>query len=261
MVQVYGPPPADAWRPSVYPDRKPGQMIEEPIFKYYTDGKGAGSEKEDSFKDIARQAKDTAQFDKDAAYFPGVSSGNNGDAQPTSKYYTNGFAQRTPGQMIEAPVFQYYTDGKGAGSEKQDSFWDIAHQAKDSAQFDKDAASFPGVSSGNAGDAAPSTKYYTNGFAQVMGPPPADAWRPSVYPKRKAGQMIEEPVNKYWTNGNGAGSEKHDWVNDIAFQSADTAKFDKDAAYFPGIDSDSKKNGEPTGPSNYFGGPQAAGSL
>jgi hypothetical protein len=118
MVQVYGPPPADAWRPSVYPDRKPGQMIEEPIFKYYTDGKGAGSEKEDSFKDIARQAKDSAQFDKDAAYFPGVSSGNNGDAQPTTKYYTNGFAQRTPGQMIEAPVFQYYSDGKGAGSEK-----------------------------------------------------------------------------------------------------------------------------------------------
>jgi len=94
-----------------------------------------------------------------------------------------------------------------------------------------------------------------------MGPPPADAWRPSVYPSRKAGQMIEEPVNKYWTNGNGAGSEKHDWVNDIAFQSPTTAKFDKDAAYFPGIDADSKKNGEPTGPSNYFGGPQAAGSL
>jgi hypothetical protein len=154
--------------------------------------------------------------------------------------------------MIEAPVFQYYTDGKGTGSEKQDSFWDIAHKAAESAQFDKDAAYFSDVSSGNNGDAQPTTKYYTDGFAQSMGPSPADALRPSVYPKRKAGQMIEEPVNKYWTNGNGAGSEKHDWVNDIAFQSADSAKFDKDTSYFPCIDSYSKKNDEPTGQSNYF---------
>jgi hypothetical protein len=71
------------------------------------------------------------------------------------------------GQMPAAPIFKYYTDGKGAGSEKQDSFWDIAHQAKDSAAFDKTAAAFPGITAGNEGDAAPTTKYHNNwGFAQ-----------------------------------------------------------------------------------------------
>jgi len=72
--------------------------------------------------------------------------------------------------------------------------------------------------------------------------------------------MIEAPLSYPWTNGNGKGSEKHDWVNDIAFQAKDTAQFDKDAAYFPGITSESKKDTEPTN-TNYFGGPQAAASL
>jgi len=61
----------------------------------------------------------------------------------------NALVQRDMGQMPTGTVFNYYTDGKNAGSEKQDSFWDIAHQAKDEAAFDKTAATFPGVSSGN----------------------------------------------------------------------------------------------------------------
>jgi hypothetical protein len=124
--------------------------------------------------------------------------------------------------MVDAPIFKYYTDGKGAGSEKQDSFWDIAHQAKDSAAFDKTAATFPGISSGNGGDAAPGTQYYTKNFAQLMTPPAADAWRPSVYPERQMGQPVQEPVFKWYTNGNGEGSEKQDWAWDVAHQAATT---------------------------------------
>jgi len=62
-------------------------------------------------------------------------------------------------------------------------------------------------------------------------------WRKSVYPERKMGQMVTDPIFKYWTNGNGAGSEKSDFVKDIAGNTKDTATFDKQAAYFPGINS------------------------
>ncbi len=71
--------------------------------------------------------------------------------------------------------------------------------------------------------------------------------------------MVKEPVFKYYTNGNGAGSEKHDWVNSIATHAADEETFHKQAAYFPGIDSDNKKHGEPE--NEYFGGDRTASSL
>jgi len=101
-----------------------------------------------------------------------MTAGNSAETEPSTKYFTGNymqrptFAQRDMGQLVDAPIFKWYTDGKGAGSEKQDAFWDIAHNAKDSAQFDKDAAYFPGISSGNAGDAAPSNKYFSS---QQMG--------------------------------------------------------------------------------------------
>jgi hypothetical protein len=71
--------------------------------------------------------------------------------------------------------------------------------------------------------------------------------------------MVKDPVFKYYTNGNGAGSEKQDWAWDVAHQAADEATFHKQAAYFPGIDSDNKKNGEPE--NTYFGGDRTAASL
>ena len=57
-------------------------------------------------------------------------------------------------------------------------------------------------------------------LSQMSAPPAPDGtpagWRQSVYPERKMGQMVTDPVFKYYTNGNGAGSEKQDWVWDVA---------------------------------------------
>lgn len=191
------PPPADAWRPSVYPDREMGQMVKDPVFKYYTNGNGAGSEKQDWAWDIAHQAKDEETFHRQAAYFPGIDSDSKNQGAPTTQYFNN--------DVTGASLAQVRGDG-------------------------------PPVPDGT----------------------PA-GWRKSVYPERKMGQMVTEPILKPWTNGNGAGSEKHDFVNSIATNTEDTETFDKQAAYFPGIDSDNKKHGEPD--SEYFGGDRTAGNL
>ena len=49
---------------------------------------------------------------------------------------------------------QLWTNGNGAGSEKQDVFWDMAHAAKDAHQFHK-WARYPDLHSENKGDAKP----------------------------------------------------------------------------------------------------------
>ena len=198
-----------------------------------------------------------------------MTAGNYAVPEPSTQYFTGNYAQRRPvfaqrdmGQLVDAPQFKWWTDGKGAGSEKQDAFWDIAHQASSSAQFDKDAAYFPGISSGNEGDAAPTNKYFSSqqmGFSQLQGPPPADAWRPSVYETREKGQQVKEPIFNWYTNGNGAGSEKEDFAKDIARQAATPAQFDKDAAYFPGIHAG--HHDEPAPTTRYFNGDQAGASL
>jgi hypothetical protein len=84
---MMAPPAPDAWRPSVYPDREMHQMVKAPIFKYYTNGNGAGSEKEDFVKDISRLTKDTETFDKQAAYFPGINSANSKQGEPENTYF------------------------------------------------------------------------------------------------------------------------------------------------------------------------------
>ena len=194
-------------------------------------GNGQGSEKHDAIWHAAHNAATTEKFDSVMANNANkMTAGNSAETEPSTKYFTGNyaqtpihFAQRDMGQLVDAPIFKWYTDGKGAGSEKQDAFWDIAHNAKDSAQFDKDAAYFPGISSGNAGDAAPTNKYFSSqqmGFSQMQGPPPADAWRPSDYETREKGQQVKEPIFNWYTNGNGAGSEKEDFAKDIARNAA-----------------------------------------
>lgn len=137
-------------------------------------GNGQGSEKQDAIWHAAHNAATTEKFDSVMAANAGkMTAGNYAVPEPTTQYFTGNYAQRRPvfaqrdmGQLVDAPIFKWWTDGKGAGSEKQDAFWDIAHQASSSAQFDKDAAYFPGISSGNEGDAAPTNKYFSS---QQMG--------------------------------------------------------------------------------------------
>lgn len=176
-----------------------------------------------------------------------------------------------------APIFKQWTNGNGLGSEKEDFVKDIERNSNgDTAKFHKDTAYFPGVGAYSKHDGEPTTQYFNGdqagaSLAQAYGPPAPEGqyqWRKSVYPVRGMGQPFPNiesqegagaPIFKQWTNGNGLGSEKHDFVNDIAENSGgDEKKFHKDTAYFPGIGAYSKHDGEPV--DDYFGGPQAAGN-
>ena len=132
-------------------------------------GNGQGSEKQDAIWHAANNAATSEKFDEAMAKNAGkMTAGNSAEVEPSTRYFTGAYAQRDMGQMADSTQFKWWADGKGAGSEKQDVFWDIAHQAADSAQFDKDAAYFPGISAGNAEDGAPSNKYFSSqqmGFA------------------------------------------------------------------------------------------------
>jgi len=80
------------------------------------------------------------------------------------------------------------------------------------------------------------------------------------FPNIQSQEGAGAPIFKQWTNGNGLGSEKHDFVNDIAWNSGgDEAKFHKDTAYFPGV---AAYSGHDTAPVDEWsvGGPQAAGN-
>jgi len=79
------------------------------------------------------------------------------------------------------------------------------------------------------------------------------------FPNIQSQEGAGAPIFKQWTNGNGLGSEKFDFVNDISDNAGeDTAKFHKDTAYFPGVAAYSGHDTEPSIDA-YFGGPQAAG--
>ena len=98
-------------------------------------GNGQGSEKQDAIYHAAANAATTEKFDEKMANNAGkMTAGNSAEVEPSTRYFTGNyaqrplhFAQRDMGQQVEAPIFQWWTDGKGAGSEKQDAFWDIAH--------------------------------------------------------------------------------------------------------------------------------------
>ena len=132
-------------------------------------GNGQGTEKQDAIWTAAHNAATSEKFDFAMANNAGkMTAGNSHEPEPNTGYFTGAYAQRDMGQIVDAPIFKWYADGKGDGSEKQDAFWDIAHNAANAAQFDKDAAYFPGITSGNGGDAAPSNKYFSSqqmGFA------------------------------------------------------------------------------------------------
>ena len=55
----------------------------------------------------------------------------------------------------------WWTDGNGAGSEKQDTFWDMGHLSATAGEFDNKARS-PKIASWNAEDGAPAE--HANGF-------------------------------------------------------------------------------------------------
>jgi hypothetical protein len=97
-------------------------------------GNGQGSEKQDAIWHAANNAATTEKFDSAMANNANkMTAGNSAEVEPSTKYFTGNymqrpaFAQRDMGQLVDAPIFKWYTDGKGAGSEKQDAFWDIAH--------------------------------------------------------------------------------------------------------------------------------------
>ena len=152
-----------------------------------------------------------------------------------------------------APIFKQWTNGNGLGSEKEDFVKDIERNANgDSDKFHKDTAYFPGVGAYSGHDKEPSIDAYFGGpqaaGSLAQGPPAPEGqynWRKSVYPVRGMGQPFPNiqsqegagaPIFKQWTNGNGLGSEKEDFVKDIERNSnGDADKFHKDTAYFPGV--------------------------
>lgn len=94
--------------------------------KSYGMGNGQGSEKQDAIWHAAHNSATTEKFDSAMSEnLGGMTAGNYAVPEPGTKYFTGNYAQRHPvfaqrdmGQLVDAPQFKWWTDGKGAGSEK-----------------------------------------------------------------------------------------------------------------------------------------------
>ena len=138
---------------------------------YYGNGNAGRHPHEtaDAFWHAAHNTPDTDAFhQKVAEQGAYVRSSNAKDTAPT--YHNNGASlvqypshwgpNGTP--VPEAnKAFHLWTNGNGAGSEKQDVWWDMAHHAESEEQF-HNWARYPDLHSENSGDSEP--KMNKNGF-------------------------------------------------------------------------------------------------
>ena len=128
-----------------------------------------------------------------------------------------------------SPHKAHYKDGNGVENEKLDSYWHIAHNAKDGAEFDTNSKQ-PWVKAWNQDDGEPSKNIFrkdTQGLHQAMdatNPPGlvSDHW-PT---QSTVASHDKNPAKSHVTDGNGSNNEKLDAYWHIGHNSKTPEEFD-----------------------------------
>ena len=141
---------------------------------------------------------------------------------------------------------KWWTDGNNAGSEKQDTFWDMGHESATAGEFDN-LARHPKISSSSYEDFGEPT-YHSNGFTASF-----NQMKQKQHHHHKKNQGIHSTAQHkpqhWWADGNGGGSEKQDTFWEMGHHTATGGEFDNLARH-PKITSLSDEDSAPAGHPN-----------